>query len=90
MTEDGGQQRPWWASPSDQLQEPPELPPARDSAAGSTEPARSDSVATDAAAPDSRAPASPRYGADPYLGPFPYAKPENGVPPYTPPVYTVP
>jgi putative serine protease PepD len=99
MTEDGGQQRPWWASPSDQLQEPPEPPPVpaaatdsprSDSAAGSTESARSDSAA-DAAPDSSRAPASPRYGADPYLGPFPYAKPENGAPIYAPPpVYTVP
>jgi putative serine protease PepD len=99
MTEDGGQQRPWWASPSDQLQEPPEPPPVpatattTDSgAAGSTDSARSDSAAADAGAPDSSgAPASPRYGADPYLGPFPYAKSENGAPNYAPPpVYTVP
>jgi putative serine protease PepD len=104
MTEDGGQQRPWWASPSDQLQEPPEPPPvpatptdaAGSETAGSesahSESAQSESAGSDAAAPDSSgAPASPRYGADPYLGPFPYAKPENGAPTYTPPpVYTVP
>jgi putative serine protease PepD len=94
MTEDGGQQRPWWASPSDQLQEPPEPPPvpatAADSAVSGV--AGPGSSGPDSAAPDSAgAPASPRYGADPYLGPFPYAKPENGAPSYSPPpVYTVP
>ncbi len=48
----------------------------------------SDSTASDAP----KAPAAPRYGADPYLGPFPYAKPENGAPGFTipPPPYTVP
>ena len=41
MTEDGGQQRPWWASPSDQLQEPPEPPqppPVRAAVTDSTGP----------------------------------------------------
>jgi putative serine protease PepD len=100
MTEDGGQQRPWWASPSEQLQEPPEPPPvpgatATDAArsdSAASEPPRSDSTPPGSTASDSSGePASPRYGADPYLGPFPYAKPENGLPAYSPPpVYTVP
>jgi putative serine protease PepD len=109
MSEDGGnQQRPWWASPSEQLQEPADPPPvpaltttkepdsartdstASDSTASDS--AASDAAASDAAASDAaKAPASPRYRADPHLGPFPYAKPENGAPAYTPPpVYTVP
>jgi putative serine protease PepD len=114
MTEDGGsQQRPWWASPSDQLQEPSEPPPVptagttTDSAPPDSAPpdsarsdstvpgptaSGSDSTGSDSTAADStQPPGSPRYGADPYLGAFPYAKPENGAPTYTPPpVYTVP
>ncbi len=99
MSEDGGnQQRPWWASPSEQLQEPADPPPVP-TVTTTTEPdsARTDSTASDSTASDStatdsaKATASPRYGADPYLGAFPYAKPENGAPAYTPPpVYTVP
>jgi putative serine protease PepD len=99
MTEDGSQQRPWWASPSEQLHEPPELPPvpaaATTTGSAQPDPTPPDSTPPDSTASDSadssRASASPRYGADPYLGAFPYAKPENGAPSYTPPpVYTVP
>ena len=90
MSEDGGnQQRPWWASPSEQLQEPADPPPdSTASASPATDSTASDSTASDAP----KAPAAPRYGADPYLGPFPYAKPENGAPGFTlpPPPYTVP
>ena len=99
MTEDGGsQQRPWWASPSEQPQEPPEPPPVP-AAVTTTDSAQPDSSRPDSSRPKpdstasgaSQAPASPRYGADPYLGPFPYAKPEHGAPAYSPPpVYTVP
>ena len=103
MSDDSGsEQRPWWASPSDPLQEPPDPPPipaatttepdapasdATSSDATSSAAASSDAASADAANP----PTSPRYGTDPYLGPFPYAKPENGTPVYAPPpVYTVP
>jgi len=67
--------------------------------------AASDPTASDAAASESvampapsapvidepaRSPGYPRYGADPHLGAFPYAKSENAAPFSPPPVYTVP
>src|SRR5450755_3623095 len=57
MSEDGGsQQRPWWASPSEQLQEPAD-PPTVPVAATTTDPgpARTDSLASDSTASDSTA-----------------------------------
>ena len=94
MSEDGGSQRPWWASPSEQLQEPADSAVSDSAVSDSagTESTAPDATASESSAPDSsKTPAGPRYGADPHLGPFPYAKPDNGAPTYSPPpVYTVP